>query len=45
MGLNVWVAKNDRSKAYNNISFESIPQMVSELPTQFNDATQRTIER
>ncbi len=44
MGLNVWVAKNDRSKAYNNISFESIPKMVSELPTQFNDATQRTIE-
>ncbi|MHB8102204.1 MAG: hypothetical protein ACYDEF_08525 [Methanosarcina sp.] len=35
MGLNVWVAKNDRSKAHNNISFESIPQMISELPTQF----------
>ncbi|RPJ78752.1 MAG: hypothetical protein EHM20_03165 [Alphaproteobacteria bacterium] len=44
MGLNVWVAKNDRSKAYNNISFESMPGIVSELPTQFNDATQKTIE-
>ena len=44
MGLNVWVAKNDRSKAHNNISFESIPQMISELPTQFNNATQKTIE-
>ena len=44
MGLSVWVAKNDRSKAYNNVSFESMPQIISELPTQFNVATQKTIE-
>ena len=37
-------AKNDRSKAYNNVSFESMPQIISELPTQFNVATQKTIE-
>lgn len=44
MGLNVWVAKNDRSKSFKNNSFESIPRMINELPTQFNEATQKTIE-
>lgn len=44
MGLNVWVAKNDRSKSFKNNSFESIPRMIKELPTQFNEATQKTIE-
>lgn len=44
MGLDVWVARNDRSKMYNGRSLGSLPGMVQELPTQFNDATQRTIE-
>lgn len=44
MGLNVWVAKNDRSKSFKNNSFEFIPRMINELPTQFNEATQKTIE-
>ncbi|WP_370574736.1 hypothetical protein [Methanomethylovorans sp.] len=44
MGLSVWVAKNDRSRSFKNDSFESIPRIISELPTQFNEATQKTIE-
>jgi hypothetical protein len=44
MGLNVWVARNDRSKAHNGKALGDLPQIVSQLPTQFNEATQRTIE-
>jgi len=44
MGLNVWVARNDRSRTYQGQLLGSLPQMSQELPTQFNTATQRTIE-
>lgn len=44
MGLSVWVARNDRSKAFNGISFQSIHGMRKSLPRQFDDATNRTIE-
>ena len=44
MGLDVWVARNDRSKVYSGKTLGSLPRMVQELPAQFNDATQRTIE-
>jgi hypothetical protein len=44
MGLDVWVARNDRSRRHNGQVLGSLPRMVSELPTQFNDATNRTIE-
>lgn len=44
MGLDIWVAKNDRSKVWNEHTLGSLPRMVSELPTQFNEATNRTVE-
>jgi hypothetical protein len=44
LGLDVWVARNDRSKSYNGELFGSMANMLDELPTQFNDATNRTIE-
>jgi len=44
LGLSVWVAKNDRNKEYNGASFSSIPNLRSDLPRQFEDATNRTIE-
>jgi hypothetical protein len=44
MGLNVWVARNDRSKVWSGETLGQIKGMVSELPTQFNEATHRTIE-
>ncbi len=44
MGLDVWVAKNDRTKKWNGQVLGMLPRMVSELPTQFNEATNRTIE-
>ncbi len=44
MGFDVWVARNDRSKMWNGDTLGEMPQMVSELPTQFNEVTNRTIE-
>ncbi|MFH0792571.1 MAG: hypothetical protein V2A74_00910 [bacterium] len=44
MGLDVWVAKNDRSKSWNGKHLGNLPGIVDELPTQFNEATTRTIE-
>jgi hypothetical protein len=44
MGLDVWVARNDRTKIWNGELLGSISRIVSELPTQFNEATNRTIE-
>jgi hypothetical protein len=44
MGFNLWVARNDRSKVWNGTTLGSIPAMVNKLPTQFNEATNRTIE-
>jgi len=44
MGLNVRAATNDSSKEFNGVIFASIPNTISELPLQFNEATQKTIE-
>ncbi len=44
MGFDVWVARNDRGKAFDGVPFSSIPNIVDELPTQFNEATNKTIE-
>lgn len=44
MGLDVWVARNDRSKSYQGITFDNIPRMRRNLPRQFDDATNKTIE-
>ena len=44
LGLDVWVARNDRNKGFNGMPFEDIPGLKKELPRQFDDATNRTIE-
>jgi hypothetical protein len=44
MGLDVWVARNDRSKVWQGKALGSLPNIVEQLPTQFNETTQRTIE-
>ena len=44
MGLDVWVAKNDKNKAFNGQSFASIPKLKCSLTLQFDEATTRTIE-
>jgi len=44
LGLDIWVARNDRNKEYNGKSFQNIPNLKNELPRQFDSATNRTIE-
>lgn len=44
LSLDVWVARNDRSKKWNGKTLGELPRLVIALPTQFNEATQRTIE-
>jgi hypothetical protein len=44
MGLEVWVARNDRGRAYEGQAFAHIPRLLPDLPRQFDPATQRTIE-
>ncbi|MBX3347518.1 MAG: winged helix-turn-helix domain-containing protein [Nitrospira sp.] len=44
MGYDVWVARNDRSRAFGNKQFGEFPRMLSTLPVQFDEATKRTIE-
>lgn len=44
LGLGIWVARNDRSRKWNGTTLGALPKLVDELPTQFNEATNRTIE-
>ncbi|MFI5200941.1 MAG: hypothetical protein ACHQNE_00960 [Candidatus Kapaibacterium sp.] len=44
MGFDVWVARNDRSRTWKGQILGQLPKMVTELPTQFNEATNKTIE-
>lgn len=44
LGLDTWIARNDRSKQYNGMPFQSIPRLRKELPRQFDEVTNRIIE-
>ena len=44
LGLDVWVARNDRGRKWDGAALGSLPRMLDQLPTQFNEATTRTIE-
>jgi hypothetical protein len=44
MGLDVWVAKNDRNRKFEDKSFSDLPRMKSKLPLNFDEVTNRTIE-
>jgi predicted RNA-binding protein len=44
MGLDVWVARNDRGREWKGHRFADIPRLRAELPRQFDEATNRTIE-
>lgn len=44
MGLDLWVARNDRGKVWRGHTFAELPHLRNELPHQFDEATNRTIE-
>lgn len=44
MGLDVWVARNDRGRAYAGQRFSALPRLLAALPRQFEPATMTVIE-
>lgn len=44
MGFDVWVARNDKGKDFKGKKFNDLPRMQNQLPLQFDEATNRTIE-
>jgi hypothetical protein len=44
LGLEVWVARNDRNRQANGKPFSDLPRMRRDLPRQFDEVTSRTIE-
>jgi hypothetical protein len=44
MGFDLWVARNDNGRAWDGKKFSDFPNLKAELPLQFDDATNRTIE-
>jgi hypothetical protein len=44
MGLDVWVAKNDRGRSFSGHAFTSLSHLKAKLPNQFDPVTNRTIE-
>ena len=44
MGLDVWVARNDRGREMDGHRFSDIPRLQKSLPLQFDEVTNRTIE-
>jgi len=44
LGLDVWVARNDRHREVSGRRFVDVPRLKDALPRQFDDATNRTIE-
>jgi hypothetical protein len=44
MGLDLWVARNDRGRSYQGSRFDELPRLRRELPLQFDASTNRVIE-
>jgi hypothetical protein len=44
MGLDVWVARNDRGREYRGSRFAEIPRIRVDLPLNFDEATNTTIQ-
>lgn len=44
MGLEIWIAKNDKNKSFRGNAFTSLPRMSTSLPLKFDVPTCKTIE-
>ena len=44
MGFDVWVARNDRHRAWQGQPFSDVPRLRREFPRQFDEAISRTIQ-
>ena len=44
MGFDLWIARNDRGKDFKGKKFSDLLKIKNDLPLQFDDATNKTIE-
>jgi predicted RNA-binding protein len=44
MGLDMWVANNDKGRSFGEHKFSDLPNLRDTLPVQFDQATNRTIQ-
>jgi hypothetical protein len=44
MGLDIWIARNDRSKVWDGVPLGDLPNVLDDLPVNLDDATKSTIE-
>jgi hypothetical protein len=44
MGLDVWVARNDRNREYDSQKFINLPRFKKDIPLTFDEASNRTIK-
>lgn len=44
LGLDVWVARNDRNKGFGGSNFRDMPNLRHDLPRQFDETTTKTVE-
>ena len=44
IGLDVWVARNDRGRQYGDNKFSTLPSLLNKLPRQFDSNTMRIVE-
>jgi len=44
MGVDLWVARNDRNREWDGHKFTDLPNLKDALPVQFDEATNKTIE-
>jgi hypothetical protein len=44
MGLDVWIASNDKTRHFGENYFDSQPRLLKKLPQRFDEATQKTVE-
>lgn len=44
MGFSVWAPKADRGREWNGKQVAEVPRLLAELPTQFDEITNKTIE-
>jgi EVE domain len=44
LGMNVWVARNDRNREVNGFRFTDLPNLIAQIPRQFDEGTSKTME-
>ncbi len=44
LGLDIWIARNDRNRSFGGRALKELPRVVDELPLNFDPTTMKTVE-